>query len=299
MSDSEQRIRDSLVRAAESAPIVHDLATAARTRARRRRRGRSAAAGVAVAVVAVPVALLAALDGFSGDGDSAGDPPPLPEDRTTVTCGGGTTWPVSAMSDGVALPRSVTPKDVQVAFADMLSEFEMDARALLGSGSPEDVRWIPLAADSSRVTVGTGSWSSNGPDPGAHVVTFARTERGLEFKHGGDCSLEIALPPGRSRVQVVAPEVGIDPTATEVTLLATEIECASGRDPRPFLGEPKVVETADRVIVTLTSEQPESATCPGAAPVPVTIQLAAPLGDRALFDGGTWPYTPITTEPKD
>jgi hypothetical protein len=37
--------------------------------------------------------------------------------------------------------------------------------------------------------------------------------------------------------------------------------------------------------------------CPGTEPTPVTVQLAAPVGERALLDGGTLPPTPARIGP--
>lgn len=74
MSDLEQRVSESLVRAAGDAPAAGGLAEAARARARGRRRTRLAgAAALAVAVVAVPVAVTLG-SGGSGRSPVAPDP---------------------------------------------------------------------------------------------------------------------------------------------------------------------------------------------------------------------------------
>jgi len=73
-----------------------------------------------------------------------------------------------------------------------------------------------------------------------------------------------------------------------------EVACAGGRDPGPHLAEPEVVEDEDRVLVTVTSAEVRGgATCQTGPDVPVVVHLDEPLGERDLYDAGTWPPTPL------
>ncbi|QCW50096.2 hypothetical protein FE634_06180 [Nocardioides dongxiaopingii] len=241
------------------------------------------AVGAVAAVLAgtVPVAVVASLR----DDPSAGPPP---ADRTAeplVTCGVGS-WPVSVMDGG--LPEVAADPEVRAAVEALPAQ--------LGIDSPDVSRWIVLAADDDGVTIGTGAWSAaSGPSRRAETVRLTRADDGaLRPAGGGDCRLAVVTPPGRWQVDLAAPGGGVDPTTDRPVVLATERQCTSGRDPRPYLSDPVVVETADRVVVTLTSRGDDEAhTCEGNPSVPVALDLEQPLGDREVVDGGTWPRTPL------
>lgn len=181
--------------------------------------------------------------------------------------------------------------EVETALAAVAAEAPMDA--------PDPGPWIALAAGPHNgrevVVLGVGPWSSAaGPDDGAQEVTLERTDAGLEPLSWGGCQLSVALPAGLSQVEITAPVGGVDATTTAPTVLANERECTSGRDPRPFLGEPEIVETDDRVVVTMSSDaMVGGADCQGNPSVPVTLELSEPIGDRELVDGGVWPHRPI------
>ncbi len=225
-------------------------------------------------------------DGSSSDAEDLSDPPDdvAPE----VTCGF-LSWPVSAMDGGVA--GLIGDAEVDTALAAVAEEAPMDA--------PDAEPWIALAAGESAgsklVILGVGPWSSEtGPGDGAQSVALESTETGWKVTSWGDCQLHVALPAGRSQVEVTAPEGGVAGDTTRPTVLLNERDCTSARDPRPFLGEPELVETHDRVTVMVTSESlVGGADCPGNPSVEVQLKLAEPIGDRELVDGGTWPPHPI------
>lgn len=292
MSDFDERLSRALADGAEDAPVAHALADRARTRLGSRRR-RSAVAGSMAAVVAIVVSA-AVLTGNGGDRSGPGfvdEPPPAPDD-VMVTCGGDTSWPVSAMEGGVA--NDVADSDVRDAFARLREEAGIDAPpAIQEQGA--DASYVVLAVTDSTVTVGVGEWTLDGPQRDAMVVGLEESEDGLRAGGWGDCgTLEIALPDGRSRVEVTAQESGVDPTTSSPEVLVHEVQCTSGRDPQPYLAEPTVVEEEDRVLVTVTSdEMVGGADCQGNPSVALTLDLDEPLGDRRIFDAGTWPPTPI------
>lgn len=175
----------------------------------------------------------------------------------------------------------------------------MDAPAPIRGEGADAVPFIALAsgrfAGRDSVVVGVGSWSAeSGPGDQAQYVTLERTDTGLDFTGWGDCQLSVALPPGRSQVEITAPPSGVDGATTTPAVMANERECVSGRDPSTYLGEPVVVESADRVVVTLSSETAIGRqNCQGNPSVSVTLDLDEPVGDRELLDGGVWPPRPI------
>lgn len=214
-----------------------------------------------------------------------------------VTCGS-LSWPVSAMDGGIE--GAIAESEVRAAFADLLEKAPMDAPEAVREQGADGAPYVVLAAgtDDGRdlVQLGVGPWSAaSGPGEGAHALALERGDGGWEANSWGDCQLSVALPMGRAQVELTAPEGGVDGAATAPTVLANERDCTSGRDPGPFLGEPQVVETADRVVVTMASEAAKGAqNCVGNPSVPVELHLAEPIGDRELVDGGVWPPRPIT-----
>ena len=106
-----------------------------------------------------------------------------------------------------------------------------------------------------------------------------------------DCELESVLPPNLHRVEWALDPASPAPTADSATveLLATERECASGQPMGDRLLPPTVVETDDAILITMAATPPDGDTfeCQGNPSQPVTVDLAAPLGDRELVEGST------------
>jgi hypothetical protein len=208
-------------------------------------------------------------------------------DQPVVSCGGGGPgWPISAMDGGIepSTPRA----DIEAALEETEQEMGIDGPF---RGERE---WIVLAEDDDGLTLGTGHWDADGPGEDAMVVTYASTGDGLDWTGHGDCRLAPVLPAGEDWAEVTAPPDGLDRTAPDLTVLVNERQCTSGRDPRPHLDEPSIIEQDDLVVVSWTSPQPRGAqNCVGNPSVEQVIHLDEPLGDRQLLDGSTWPAGPV------
>ena len=76
-----------------------------------------------------------------------------------------------------------------------------------------------------------------------------------------------------------------------MTMLATELSCASGQPPGERLQAPVVVETSTTVTITLLVGRLGNADCQSNPAVPVVVRLTSPLGSRTLLDGSTYPAT--------
>lgn len=293
MSDFDERLRAALERGAEDAPGTTGLADAARRRLTARRR-RTVALGAAAAVVAVVVPTAVMAGGGGGQRPQPVGPTPDPEwyQEIEVTCVDGASWPVSAMDGG--LEDQVDEGELRAAFANLLQEAPMDAPAAIREHGFQGVPYVVLAGDDEEAVVGVGEWSLDGPGDDANFVRVERQRADLRVTGWGDCELSTALPDGRQRVELSAPKGGVDPAATKITVLVNEVKCASARDPRPHLDEPVIAAHEDRVLVTMSSEAIiGGAHCMGTEPVPITLHLDEPLGDREFYDAGTWPPTPI------
>jgi hypothetical protein len=259
-----------------------------------------------------PAPALAGLLLLAGCGEpvsSASEPtaPPTPTGATVaggrltvvdgevqVGCGGDVGWSPSTMTAGIH--GVVEPAEVVEAFTTLLAdpaiapELEM---TFLQDG-PEQTEWRVLAAAGDSLTLGLGPWTEEGPGEGARTFGLERDGDGWRWTGGGDCRLEPVLGGDHSWVELAAPPGGLDRTSTGVAVRVSERECTSGRDPRPHLEEPHVVETSTTVTVYWTSRRPEGFhSCVGNPQVAATVPLRQPLGERTLLDGSTYPPHPV------
>ncbi len=149
--------------------------------------------------------------------------------------------------------------------------------------------WRRVAVSAQSVT-----FLAHGP-AGWVIATIAPADDGTwQFWEGGSCPLRVRLPD----------ELGfatwrLDPAALStpgdrtVTALVTEIACASGRPSLGRLLPPLVLAADDAVTIAFAVRKlPGDQDCPGNPEARIVVQLAAPLGDRGLFDGSTFPATP-------
>lgn len=293
MSDFEDRLGRALGEGAEDAPGAGGLADGARGRAQRRRARRAmAGAAAAVVAIAIPIAVVSARSGPTERGTEL--PPASALALPRVTCGGGPSWEVETMDGG--LPNAVDDAEVRAAFAGVLREAPVDAPIAIQEQGPERADYIVLASGGDSYTLGLRGWTINGPSRNAMTADLKREPDGsLRMTSWGDCRrLEIVVAPDRILVEVTAPAGGVLRTTDAPVVMVTESDCTGGRDPSAFLGKPAVTEDSSRVVVNLTSEAIiGGADCPGNPSVPLTLSLDEPIGDRELYDGGTFPPTPI------
>jgi len=147
--------------------------------------------------------------------------------------------------------------------------------------------WWAVDGVPGRVTdlaPGNGTW---------WVATFVRRADIWEFREGGECPLQVALPHGVGfaswRLDLAATPT---PDATTIRILGTEAACANGKAPVGRVLAPVVLARDDALtIVLLVRGVPGGADCPSNPEFSQVVELAAPLGDRPLFDGSTVPPT--------
>lgn len=226
------------------------------------------------------------------DPDRAG-PALVRDGEPLVLCGLGEPFPASVLRDGV--PGLVDPADVLTALDELRGrEGGETSQLLVEAASAADVphRVVGIEEHAARrdVVVLLGAVPVDGQRPGLDVVHLDEQDGRWRARGWGGCEVTPALPAGVTWAEITVPPEGLDRAATSLTLDVGERSCASGRDPEPFLREPFVVEDEDSVVVSWTTEAAQGAqTCVGVAPIPQQVSLAAPLGDRALLDGRTWP----------
>jgi hypothetical protein len=147
--------------------------------------------------------------------------------------------------------------------------------------------WRTVVANEGSVTFlsrGTPGWW--------YVTVAADTGGGWRDSEYGECRLEVRLPTTMTYAEWrLDPKHPVSTGATTVTVLATELACASGKPPGSRLQTPVVVETDASVTITLLVRKQGSADCPSNPEFRVVVALKAPLGSRSLLDASTYPAT--------
>lgn len=206
-----------------------------------------------------------------------------------VSCGGGDEgWLPSVMPRGVR--GALTDEGATRVFEDILSDPRTGEEASL-SLFPDgvDVEWRVLHDGDDLLTIGLGQWTEQGPTGnGADTLRLAREGTTWRAVGWGGCQLSPVLADGHRWAEVTA-YTG-NPESTRLTAQVNERECASGRDPEPYLQEPFVVETDTSVTIYFTSEPPQGAqTCQGNPSIDRVVELKQPLGTRLVLDGFSYP----------
>jgi hypothetical protein len=121
-----------------------------------------------------------------------------------------------------------------------------------------------------------------------------------------------ALKDGLSWVTVVGTPAGLTADASTFELSVAERDCGDGAS--PTLHQPFIVKTDQAVTLYMTMDAPSTASdtpsssaasgddaeqrfCEGNPIVYGNVDIGEPLGDRAVFDGSTWPPTKIASAP--
>lgn len=110
----------------------------------------------------------------------------------------------------------------------------------------------------------------------------------------GQCRMEVQAEGwGNARFRL-DPAVPPSPGDDRIAVLATEMTCTGGRPPEGREVRSVVVgETEETISVVILVEPPTGdQSCPGNPSFPYEIRLDAPLGDRAILDGSTYPPSP-------
>lgn len=127
------------------------------------------------------------------------------------------------------------------------------------------------------------------PRDGEWFVSATFTKDGDRYIAGGfgDCRPTAVLGRRSPMTWELADSVGRDSDTIDV--LATEIECASARSPSPDQIDTHVDYSEEEVSVLVYVDEIVGGECPGNPAVPFTVELAEPIGDRALLDAARYP----------
>jgi len=149
--------------------------------------------------------------------------------------------------------------------------------------------WWRVAASAQSVT-----FLAHGP-AGWVIATVTPADDGTwQFWEGGSCPLRIRLPDELGfAIWRLDPASLPAPEDLTVTVLVTEIACASGKPPQGRLLPPVVLAADDAVTIAFAVRRlPGGQDCPANPEARVVIELAEPLVNRGLFDGSTFPAAP-------
>jgi hypothetical protein len=175
--------------------------------------------------------------------------------------------------------------------------------------------WRLLRADETEVLWGLGDFDLDqvNLDTIGPILTFVRAElvdggwQPASVGAGSCNELSVKPPAGASNASWGLPEVpGPDATSFPITVYA--LDRCDDLTPGDLLG-PDVVETDDAVTIRVAIDRPpvtiddrlacEEPEHREMTTVTVTVNLAAPLGDRELLDAGLFPAGPVIRLPGD
>ncbi|KGN32193.1 hypothetical protein N802_11210 [Knoellia sinensis KCTC 19936] len=184
--------------------------------------------------------------------------------------------------------------ELSASLESLVKRAGVDAPTALRGVAIETAPWIVLTESEHAVTIGTGTWGAQGPGKDGQVVNLEKEGARWAAVSWGDCpKLRPFVTHGDAWVELSAPD-DLDRSSTQIALGVHEVSCSSGRDPRPFLRDPRIIEDDHSVTISWTVEEPTGANnCQGTMPVPQLVRLQEPLGDRVLLDGSYWPARPI------
>ena len=121
-------------------------------------------------------------------------------------------------------------------------------------------------------------------------VAFEMVDGGWRATGWGECRIEPVVEGYGIATFELDPANPPDSTARQITVLATERNCANGEPPEGREVRTSVTETGDRVhILVLIEPIPGFANCPSNPAFPVVVPLTGPLGDRIFVDASTIP----------
>lgn len=156
--------------------------------------------------------------------------------------------------------------------------------------------WLVINIDDDNATFAVFA------SDGFGSAIFERTSRDnwviAGWGTGPPCEPVVVLPDGLNRVAI---RLDLDalpnPEDRTIHVLATETECASGREMGDALLGPQIIETDEAVLLAFAAISPVGpAECPGNPSTSVTIELSQALGQRTLYDGLYVPPKPITVD---
>jgi hypothetical protein len=150
-----------------------------------------------------------------------------------------------------------------------------------------DDRFAPMADAGADPLVECGGFRAP-----LSKIPELRTRAGLR----ADCGrhLRLALPKFLGTVDMIFDRRNPpDSDSTTLHLRVTQRACASGRSGVERMLKPEVIESATEIRVAMGVIVGSGGRCPSNPYAPITIKLAAPIGQRKIVDGLFLPPRPL------
>lgn len=114
---------------------------------------------------------------------------------------------------------------------------------------------------------------------------------GWQLLQHGDCALRYDLGDLGDAIVALDPDNPPDAASSQVHLLITEIECASGKPADGRVTLERLAQLEDRVelVIGVEAAPGDAQTCQASPPTPFTVELDEPLGDRNVLDVAVYP----------
>ena len=210
-----------------------------------------------------------------GGGSGVASDPPSPE--LQYGCGAG----------GTFTPRDIEggPKPSQ----DILDALRELRQTMDGAMLPED-DWKVVGKNGGATTL----LAPSGNESAFASATFERDGNSWKPAGWGDCTPRLVIEEKSVlRWAFDGSSYPPDPKATELTVLASDSQCSSGRELEGLI-EPQVTYGRSRIEVVLTAPSLETGTnsaytCIGTPPTKYTLQLDEPVGEREVVDPSVYP----------
>jgi hypothetical protein len=206
-------------------------------------------------------------------------PPVLTEDELPLSCGS----PLAFGDEALQSPPGVETASHPLAEA---------LRALVAdSPLPKRPGWRLVAFSEVQALFllpatpeeGSAFWSAE----------FERRGSDWAYVRSGQCDIRPALGNIEPARWELAPGEIPDPETRELSVLVTELGCASGNSPEGRIVPAAIIYSEEAVTVIFGTRPPPGAqTCLQGPAAPATVTLHEPLGDRRLFDGHVIPPEP-------
>jgi hypothetical protein len=151
--------------------------------------------------------------------------------------------------------------------------------------------WFVADRTPASLTLFGQATSVSGTDPPFASATFERLEAGWFPTGWGQCRIELTAPGWGNARFVLDPAVRHDPDSRVLSVLATEMACASGRAPEGRDVQAVILaETEDTVSVVILVEPADGdQECPGNPSFQYEVDLGSPLGERTVLDASVYP----------
>jgi hypothetical protein len=208
-----------------------------------------------------------------------------------VTCGDDTPpFPIEALNASPDADRSndAASRALQALLGDPI-------RNPAPGSTTEGWRQVLVTSTDAQFVVTTSS-----PSPRWLMAWLTSTGvsplvEGWHFRSGGECRPELWFGPELRRAELILdPARPVGPSDRSVGLQLHELTCSGGQGPEGRIQEPILSYAADRIFVAIAILQlPGEQDCPGVDATAYSLELAEPIGTRALFDAAQVPAVPI------